>query len=342
MISALKGFGYSVPCNVVTNQDLEKLLDTSDKWIKTRSGINSRFIAIKETTSSLGCEAAKKALSFAALSPNDVDLVIVATTTPDHIFPSVATKIQHELKIPKAFAFDVQAVCSGFLYALSIADQYIKSGTCMNVLVIGVDVMSKILNWNDRSTAVLFGDGAGAVLLQAEIDSPDEPQGIVNSVLYSDGSLYESLYVKNTWERCNADSLVNSSVFDYLKQLQKQQNEIIPTLVMNGREVFKHAVSKMISSIQEVLNKSQISLADIDYFVPHQANIRILKAVTEHLKFPWSKVLLSLDSFANTSAATIPLTLSLFVENKTLKKGDLILSSAAGGGFTWGSSLFYI
>lgn len=309
--------GKSLPSRILTNDELSKTVDTSDEWIVARTGIKERRIANESDTSShLGCQAAQEALIKANKKSSEIDLIIVATTTPDHIFPSVASRIQFLLKAHNAFAFDVQAVCSGFLYALSVAEHYIKAGTAKNVLVIGVDIMSRLLDWTDRSTCVLFGDGAGACLLEAS-----EQPGIIKTILHTDGSCYDVLYVQSPLQETDGRSLKK------------------PHLVMNGRELYKKAVPRMQEVILELLRETNVSIGDIAYFVPHQANVRIIQSVAEGLSFPMDRVGLTLDRYANTSAASIPITLDEAFSMQKVKKGDLVLFAAVGAGLAWGASL---
>lgn len=312
-MTRIVGYGHAFPSHAVTNNDLSKKLDTSDEWIYSRTGIKQRYIASSdETVATLGFQASLQALTKACIAPEQINMIIVATTTPDNSMPATATKIQALLGCTQAFAFDVQAVCSGFLYALSIAHQFIKNGTVQKVLVIGADIMSRILDWTDRSTCVLFGDGAGALLLQA-----DEEEDILSIRLYSDGTQYDNLYVDN------------SQPSPYYRGFLK----------MNGRAVFSAALEKMEESSRIVLKESQLSAQDLDGFVAHQANKRIIDAVAQRLQIPESKVILSIDQFANTSAATIPSTLSWAATQCRLQYGHRILLTAIGGGFTWGASV---
>ena len=303
------GTGSYLPPKIVTNFDLEKTLDTSDEWIFARTGIKERRIVTNESACDLALEASKNALSMAEINPNDIDLIILSTTTPDKIFPATATMLQNRLGA-SCPAFDLQAVCAGFVFALSTAQQYIENGTAKNILVVGSETMSKIVDWNDRSTAILFADGAGAVILSA-----DRNTGIKHSKLYSDGSYLSSLHVNNN-----------------------RINEL-GTIEMEGNEVFKIAVNKLSELAEETLKESKITSNDIDWMVPHQANIRIIKAVAKRINLPMEKVILTLDKHGNTSAASIPLALDEGVRDGRIKKGDTLLFEGIGGGFSWGSIL---
>ncbi len=296
--------GSYLPKKRVLNSELPAALGTSDEWIKSRTGITQRYIAdASEMTSDLAAAAAKVALEKAGLK--QVDAIIVATTTPDHIFPATAVSVQKKLGITSGFAFDVQAVCAGFIYALSIADNFIKLGQIKSALVIGAETMTRVVDWNDRGTCVLFGDGAGAVILQAS----DKP-GIINTKLHSDGSYFDHLHAKGGDEGL---------------------------LKMNGREVYKHAVEKMGAAIVETLEADKKTVADIDWLIPHQANLRIMTSIAEHNNIPVEKVVETVSKHANTSAASIPL--AICEAHNKFKTGDLIALTALGGGFSWGSAL---
>ncbi len=305
--------GSYLPEKFLTNYDLEKMVDTSDEWILDRSGISQRHITQKdELTSDIATKAAKKAISNANIDILKIDLIILATTTPDLTFPSTATIVQAKLGAKNAFAFDVQAVCSGFIYALTIADNFIKSGQVTNALVIGAETLSKIVDWKDRNTCVLFGDGAGAVVLSA---CDDVNQGIISTKLYSDGTLVDIL--KTT----GGTSFNGSAGF----------------IEMKGREVFKHAVEKMGNCVIKSLDKVNLKPEDIDLLIPHQANVRILNAVAKKLNLPMEKVIVTVKNHANTSAASIPLALDFALNNNRIKKDDIVVLEALGGGLTWGS-----
>lgn len=305
--------GSYLPSKILTNSDLEKMVDTSHEWIFERTGICKRHIAQEdELTSDLASNAAKFAMSNADISAADIDLIIVATTTPDLTFPSTATIVQSKIGAKNAFAFDVQAVCSGFVYALSVANNFIKSGQVKTALVVGAETLSKIVDWKDRNSCVLFGDGAGAVILRA---INDDKQGILTTSLYSDGNLVDIL--KTT----GGPSLNGSSGY----------------IAMSGKEVFKHAVEKMGDCVIKSLEKINLSPRDIDLLIPHQANARILNAVAKRLDLPLEKVVMTVQDHANTSAASIPLALDFALNNSKIKKGDLVVMEALGGGLTWGS-----
>ena len=317
--SVIMGVGSALPVRIMTNADMAKVVDTSDEWIVERTGIRARHIAGEgETTRSLGAEAAHRALSDAAIEAADVDLIIVATSTPDNTFPATATQIQSDLGVLQGAAFDVQAVCSGFVYALTTADSLIKAGQANCALVIGSETFSRILDWNDRSTCVLFGDGAGAVVLKAsEGQGTNADRGVLESRLRSDGRYFDKLYVDG------GPSTTKSVGF----------------LRMEGKEVFKHAVTNIASVMRETIAKAGLKPADIDWFVPHQANRRILEGTARKLGISEDRIVITLDRHGNTSAASIPLALDAAVKDGRIKKGDLILLEAMGGGFTWGAVL---
>jgi len=303
------GTGSYLPSKVVTNADLEKTLDTSDEWITARTGIKERRIVTNESACDLALEASKKALEMSEISPSEIDLIILATTTPDKIFPATATMLQDRLGATCP-AFDLQAVCAGFVFALTTAQQYIENGSAKNILVVGSEIMSKIVDWNDRSTAIIFGDGAGAVVV-----SSDNTTGIKHSKLYSDGSYMSSLHVNNN-----------------------RINEL-GTIEMAGNEVYKIAVKRLSDLAEETLNDCNITSDDLTWMVPHQANIRIISAVAKRINLPMSKVILTLEKHGNTSAASIPLALDVAIRDGRIKKGDSLLFEGIGGGFSWGSVL---
>jgi len=317
--SVIRGVGAYLPSRVMTNDDMAKIVDTDDNWITERTGIKSRHIAADgELTSDLGIAAARQALIRAGIDPVDIDLVICATATPDRTFPSTAVKIQHALGVTKGAAFDIQAVCSGFVYALATADNFLKAGQSHRALVIGAETFSRILDWTDRTTCVLFGDGAGAVVLEAEpLAGSREDRGILASRLRSDGRYEEMLYV---------DGGPSSTM-------------TVGHLKMNGREVFRHAVQKISGVIEETLVMTGYAASEIDLFVPHQANVRILDGIAKKLGIEQEKVIKTLRHHGNTSAASIPLALNQAVEEHRIKEGDLVLMEAMGGGFTWGAAL---
>ena len=315
MNSRIVGTGSHLPEKVLTNADLEKIVDTSDEWIRSRTGIRSRHIAAEgELTSDLALPAAQKALQSAGVAASDIDMIIVATTTPDMIFPSTACILQSRLGIAGCPAFDLQAVCSGFVYALSTADLFIRAGQAKNVLVVGAEVYSRILDWNDRGTCVLFGDGAGAVVLAAS-DTP----GILATRLRADGRHKDQLSVPG--------SVCDGKVWGR------------PFVHMDGGAVFRFAVRVFEEVAHEVLNQAGLTVSDLDWFVPHQANIRIMEATARRLGLPVEKVISTVDHHGNTSAASIPLALDEAVHDGRIRAGQTLLLEAVGGGFTWGAVL---
>jgi 3-oxoacyl-[acyl-carrier-protein] synthase-3 len=317
--SVFRSVGAYLPKKILTNAELSTMVDTTDEWIVERSGIRARHIAAEgELTSDLGTAAAKQALVRAGVDPVDVDLVICATATPDRTFPATAVRIQNNLGITKGAAFDVQAVCSGFVFALATADNFLKTGQFNRALVIGAETFSRILDWNDRTTCVLFGDGAGAVLLEAQpTKGAREDRGILSTRLRSDGRFEELLYV---------DGGPGST-------------KTTGHLRMNGKEVFKHAVQKISGVIEETLIATGYTADEIDLFVPHQANARILDGIARKLKISHDRIMVTLGTHGNTSAASIPLALNTAFEQHKLKQGQLVLMEAMGGGFTWGAAL---
>lgn len=316
--SIIKSVGGYLPEKIVTNDDLSKIVDTSDAWIQERSGIKERRIAADdELTSNLGLKAARQAIERAGIEPSEIDLIILATSTPDQTFPATAVTIQAELGITDGAAFDMQAVCSGFVFALTTADQFIKSGQSKCALIIGAETFSRILDWQDRTTCVLFGDGAGAVILQAAPNESKKDQGIISSKLHSDGRYRDKLYVDG--------GPSSTQTTGYLR--------------MNGREVFRHAVTNIASVVEETLQTSNLTIDDIDWFVPHQANRRILEGTAKKIGLPMEKVIMTVANHGNTSAASIPLALNHGFEQGKINKGDLVLLEAMGGGFTWGAVL---
>jgi 3-oxoacyl-[acyl-carrier-protein] synthase-3 len=305
--------GSYLPAKILSNFDLEKIVDTTDDWIVERTGIKNRHIAAEnELTSDIAFEAAKKAIENSGIPAEEIEMIILATTTPDLTFPATSTKVQAKLGAKGAFAFDIQAVCSGFVYAITVADNFIKSGQVKNALVIGADVLSRIVDWKDRNTCVLFGDGAGAVVLQA---TTDENSGIMAASLHSDGFLNDILKTSGG----------------------TSSNQKSGFIEMAGKEVFKHAVEKMSKSVTSTLEKAHLKVSDIDFMVPHQANARILSAVANRLELPQEKVILTVENHANTSAASIPLALDSANSQGKFKKGDVLVLEALGGGLTWGS-----
>jgi 3-oxoacyl-[acyl-carrier-protein] synthase-3 len=315
--SIILGTGSALPARRVTNDELiaEKGLDTSDEWIVTRAGMRARHIAAEgETTSTLATEAARKALEASGIDASQIGLIVLATATPDQTFPSSATRVQTALGIGDCIAFDVQAVCSGFLYALSVADNMVRGGMADHALVIGAETFSRIMDWEDRATCVLFGDGAGAVVLRAE-EAGD--RGILASRLHADGRHNELLYVDGG----------------------PSTTGTVGKLRMKGSEVFRHAVVNLASVLEEVLEISGHGVEDVDWIVPHQANKRILDATARKLGLPAEKVIVTIEDHANTSAASVPLALDRGVRDGRLKKGDLLVLEAMGGGFTWGAAV---
>jgi len=317
--SVIQGCGAYLPERVVTNADLAKKMDTSDEWIQQRTGIRQRHIAAEgELTSHLALTASERALAHAGMKASDLDLIILATATPDETFPATATRVQAQLGMTRGAAFDVQAVCAGFVYGLSVADSMIKNGLASTALVIGAETFSRILDWNDRGTCVLFGDGAGAVVLRAEEGKgTSADRGVLANALHSDGRQHDILYVDG------GPSSTRTTGF----------------LRMEGKEVFKHAVVNMATVVGEVLAKAGFETKDIDWLVPHQANKRIIDGTGRKLGLPPERVVVTVDRHANTSAASIPLALDTAVKDGRIKKGDLLLLEGIGGGLAWGASL---
>jgi 3-oxoacyl-[acyl-carrier-protein] synthase-3 len=315
MRSIVKGVGSYLPARIVSNEELSKTVDTSDEWIRQRVGIRQRhFAAEGELTSDMATEAARRALQHAGVTPADIDLIIVATTTPDLTFPATATIVQQKLGMHHGAAFDIQAVCSGFVFASVTADSYLKNGVAHRVLVIGAETTSRILDWSDRTTCVLFGDGAGAAIYEL---ADDNDRGILASSLRSDGHFADKL---------NTTGGVSST-------------GTIGRVHMEGREVFRHAVGKITDVVENVLSQTGHTVDDLNWFVPHQANLRIIEGAGDKLKIPIEKVIVTVDHHANTSAASVPLALTEAVHDGRIKRGDLVMIEAMGGGFTWGASL---
>jgi len=319
--SVLIGTGSALPARAVSNAELAEKVDTSDEWIVERTGIRNRHIAGEgETTATLATQAARAALAAAGLEGKDVDLIVLATATPDQTFPATATIVQHEIGAHGGIAFDVAAVCSGFVYAMGVADSMLRTGMARRALVIGAETFSRILDWEDRTTCVLFGDGAGAVLLEArESDAPDAP-GILATRLHADGNHNQLLFVDG-----------GASTTGTVGQLR-----------MKGREVFRHAVTNLTSVMFEVLEAAGVGMDEIDWLVPHQANARILEATARKLGMPTEKVVMTVAEHANTSAASVPLALDRALRDGRIQPGDLVMLEAMGGGFTWGASLIRI
>jgi 3-oxoacyl-[acyl-carrier-protein] synthase III len=311
--SVVLGAGSALPKRRVTNAELAQTVDTSDEWIVERTGIRSRYVAGEgETTATLAVGAARRALEHAGLTASEIDLIVLATATPDQTFPSSATKVQATLGISDCIAFDVHAVCTGFLYALSVADSMLRSGNAQNALVIGAETFSRILDWEDRATCVLFGDGAGALVLSAE----HSESGILATKLHADGRHNDLLFVDGG----------------------PSTTGTVGKLRMKGREVFRHAVVNLADVLNEVLEVAGLTAADVDWVVPHQANARILDATAKKLGLPAEKVVVTVDQHANTSAASVPLAFDAAVKDGRIKRGDVVVLEAMGGGFTWGAA----
>ena len=311
--SVVLGVGSALPKRQVTNDELASQVDTSDEWLVERTGIRSRYVAGDgETTASLATDAARRALEHAEVAASEIDLIVLATATPDQTFPSSATKVQAALGIPDCIAFDVHAVCTGFLYALSVADSMLRSGNAQKALVIGAETFSRILDWEDRATCVLFGDGAGALVLSAE----QTENGILATKLHADGRHNDLLFVDGG----------------------PSTTGTVGKLRMKGREVFRHAVVNLADVLTEVLADAGLNAADVDWVVPHQANARILDATAKKLGLPSEKVVMTVDRHANTSAASVPLAFDTAVKDGRIKRGDVVVLEAMGGGFTWGAA----
>ncbi len=319
MINArIAGTGSALPDRVLTNQDLEKIVDTSDEWIRTRTGIERRHIvADDEATSDLAIRAARNAMEAAGVQAADVDMIFLGTTTPDLVFPNVATMVQHELGIRACPAFSLEAACSGFLYALSVADKFVRDGSSKCALVIGAECLSRITNWEDRNTCVLFGDGAGAVVLE-----PGEEQGVVSTHLGADGQYQDLLYC-------------SSGPSKFTEEFARGHAHV----QMTGNEVFKVAVKTLSGIAEKALAANELASGAVDWFIPHQANFRIIQATAKRLDFDMERVILTVQDHGNTSAASIPLALDAAVRDGRIQRGQLLLMVAFGGGFTWGSAL---
>jgi 3-oxoacyl-[acyl-carrier-protein] synthase-3 len=313
----IRSVGAYLPAQVMTNEDLAKIVDTTDEWIVQRTGIRQRHIAAEgENTSDLAAAAGRKALENAGITADDIDLVIVATTTPDMTFPATAAVVQQKLGMHHGAAFDIQAVCSGFVYAVATADSYLKNGLAKRALVIGAETASRILDWTDRTTCVLFGDGAGAVVMEMSRDSSGD-RGVLASALRSDGHHWNKLYTDGG----------------------PSSTRSMGHIRMEGKEVFKHAVGMITDVVYKVLEDTGYTIDDLDWFVPHQANRRIIDGAGVKLGLPPEKVVVTVDRHANTSAASVPLALNTAVADGRIKRGDLVMIEAMGGGFTWGASL---
>ena len=316
--SIARGCGAYLPERIVTNAELAAKVDTTDEWIQARTGIKQRHIAADgQLTSDLAVHAVNRAMEMAGVEGKDIDLIVLATATPDHTFPSTATTVQAAIGMSGGAAFDVQAVCSGFIFALATADNFIKAGQCKRALVIGAETFSRILDWEDRTTCVLFGDGAGAIVLEASEGEGPDAQGILSTHLHSDGRFKEMLYVDGG----------------------PSATQTVGHLRMQGREVFKHAVTNLSNVVLEALEANGLEADAIDWLVPHQANQRIISGAARKLKMDAAKVVTTVSSHANTSAASVPLALNVAVQDGRIKSGDLLLLEAMGGGFTWGASL---
>jgi 3-oxoacyl-[acyl-carrier-protein] synthase III len=320
--SVLLGTGSALPQRALGNDELARQVDTSDEWIAERTGIRNRYVAGEgETTASLATEAARKAIEAAGIEAGSIDLIVLATATPNQTFPATATIVQDELGCNGGIAFDVAAVCSGFLYALGVADSMLRTGMASRALVIGAETFSRILDWEDRATCVLFGDGAGAIVLDAqEQEESEEPRGVLTTRLHADGAHNQLLYVDGG----------------------PSTTGTVGKIRMKGREVFRHAVVNLSSVLMEVLDEAGLSTEDIDWLVPHQANARILEATARKLKLPVERVVMTVDQHANTSAASVPLALDVAVRDGRICKGDLVMLEAMGGGFAWGASLIRV
>ena len=317
--SRIAGTGSYLPEKVVTNDDLSKVVDTSDEWIRTRTGIRQRHVAADgQTSSDMGHQAALKAIEAAGIDPSGIDLIVVGTTTPDYVFPSTACLIQQKLGIPGCPAFDVNAACSGFLFALSVADQFIRTGSARTVLVVGVETLTRMVDWTDRTTCVLFGDGAGAVVLKADADT-----GILSTHLHADGNKRDLLCCPVGVSAGFDNSLPNAGV----------------RITMAGNEVFKHAVKALDSVVDEALEANGLDKGDLDWLIPHQANLRIIEATAKRLDMPMERVIVTVDRHGNTSSGSVPLALDEAVRSGRVQRGQLLLLEAFGGGFTWGAAL---
>ena len=319
--TVILGTGAAVPKKVLTNQELESMVETSDEWIATRTGIKSRYIAEDgETTSTLATEAARRSLEMAGVKPEEVDMIVVGTTSPDMIMPNTGALVQKHLGAVNAFGFDVYAACSGFVYALTIADKFVKESPEKKVLAIGSELLSRITDWQDRNTCVLFGDAAGAVLVSG---SNDGDRGILSTHLHSDGCLWELLHIPG-----------GGCIYPPSAEMAEKRDYCIR---MNGNEVYKHAVRSLTDVAREAISTNNLKPEDVDLFIPHQANIRIMKKVAERLEIQEDRVYMNIERYGNTSSASIPVALDEANRSGRLKRGDLILLDAFGGGFTWGA-----
>ncbi len=334
--SRIIGTGSYLPERVLSNTDLEKMVDTSDEWILTRTGIKERRINEGRKASDLGTEAARKALKGAGVEPQELDLIVVGTVTPDMIFPSTACFIQEKMGADRAVGFDISAACSGFIYALEVADRYIRSGGVDKALVVGVDIFSRIINWQDRATCILFGDGAGAVVLTKE----NGRRGILSTHTHSDGRYWNMLYAPlngiDDLEEGDIRGLLNKKVSGP-GVIERSVNK--PGVKMQGNETFKVAVKMMEDASREALDENNLNVSDIDMVIPHQANARIIKAIAQRLSLPMDRVYMNIERYGNTSAASIPIAMDEAFRDGRIKDEDIVLLVAFGGGFTWASSL---
>jgi len=319
VFSRIAGTGSALPEKILTNQDLEKLVETSDEWIASRTGIRQRHVVSEgETTADLAERAARAAMEAAGVQASELDLIVLGTTTPNLIFPSTACLVQHRLGANGCAAFDVNAACSGFLYALSIADQFIRAGTAKTVLVIGAETLTRMLDWSDRNTCVLFGDGAGAVVLKADAEA-----GILSTHMHADGGKKELLY----------------NPVGVSEGFKPEEHNAGVRVLMTGNEVFKHAVKALDSVVDETLSANGLDKSDLDWLIPHQANLRIIEATAKRLEMPMERVIVTVHKHGNTSAGSVPLALDEAVRSGKVQRGQLLLLEAFGGGFTWGSAL---
>jgi len=316
--SVIGGVGIYLPEKILSNDDVSRFVDTSDEWILERTGIKQRHIAAdSQLTSDLALEAAQNAINHAGIESSEIDLIIVATSTPDQVFPSTAVKLQDLLGVRSGAGFDIHAVCSGFIYALSTADNFIKSGNYDKILVVGSETYSRILDWNDRATCVLFGDAAGAFLLHSNNNTADN-SGVIDSIIRSDGQFRTKLF-------CDGGPSMITKSSHYIN--------------MDGKEVYKHAVEKQTAVVEELLARTRVDINDIDWFVPHQANLRILDTTAKKLNLDKNKIIITVDKHANTSSASIPVAMGTAIQDGRIKRGDLVLLEAFGAGFTWGAVL---
>jgi len=316
--SLIGGVGIYLPEKILSNDDISKFVDTSDEWIFERTGIKQRHVAAEtQLTSNLALEASLSAINHAGIQSSEIDLIILATSTPDQVFPSTAVKLQDLLGLRSGAGFDIHAVCSGFIYALSTADSFIKSGNYNKILVVGSETYSRILDWNDRTTCVLFGDAAGAFVIESNKNSVDQ-SGIIDSIIRSDGQFRTKLF-------CDGGPSMIAKSNHYIN--------------MDGKEVYKHAVEKQTAVVEELLARNKTDINDIDWFVPHQANLRILDTTAKKLNLDKNKIIITVDKHANTSSASIPVAMGTAIQDGKIKKGDLVLLEAFGAGFTWGAVL---